>query len=106
MVVAVIALLGVTVAVTAIITDRPRGDPVVMSIDGRFYPISDAEAGQYLTVGPREGDSCNWAISDKPYYELEHIAKVGSGPPSRNTTVSLKPGEYFVSWGCRPWRRQ
>lgn len=74
--------------------------------DDAFYPIHEDSAGVYLTVGPREGEQCNWARTSRPSRDVADFIEVGEGKPGENTRVSLRPGDYFISWGCRPWRRQ
>lgn len=79
---------------------------LTMDKDNVFYAIKDGQAGTFLTVGPREGEECHWSRTSAPTEDIADVLEVGIGKPSQNTTVELRPGEYFISWGCHPWRHQ
>lgn len=74
--------------------------------DDVYYPIREDNAGEYQTVGPRDGGRCEWARASEPSGDAGDFIDVGSAPANRNTTVTLRAGDYFISWGCYPWRRQ
>lgn len=77
-----------------------------MDEDNTYYRVTPEKAGRYLTVGPRDGQECSWGRLSQPRQTVDSIIEVGTGEPGRNTTVTLNADEYFISWGCRPWRKQ
>lgn len=84
--------------------------PAVLDKDGTFYRLN---AATFETGGSARGNGspCSWErlssdwdrnpSIDDTYRAFLARGDVASGQVSR---VSVDDGQYFVSWGCLPWR--
>lgn len=88
-------------------------DIPAMDKDGTYYHIGDSAVGTYETQGSARtnGRPCNWVRlsadwNKKDTIEDLHAAFIDNGDvqPGETARVTVKSGEYFVSYGCKPWR--
>jgi Protein of unknown function (DUF2510) len=83
-----------------------RGDSSrrVMDTDGTYYQIGHAEAGTYETEGSQRanGRPCSWT---RTRTEIGDMIASGTVDVGERDRVTVDAGEYFVSYGCRPWRK-
>jgi hypothetical protein len=85
----------------------------VLDKNGTYYHIDDSAAGTYETQGSARtnGRPCNWTRLAPDWNQKDTIEGIAAslidkGDVARGETarVTVKSGEYFVSYGCEPWR--
>ena len=93
-----------------------------MDKDGVYYQVKPGDEGNYVTAGPSHGnrfeDTCQWAHLS-PTFDLSKYTEIdaldetvpgfingGEVTDGHNGYVTLRVGEYFRSYGCRPWWRE
>jgi len=87
-----------------------RGDDISpMDESGTFYHIDDSAAGIYETAGSDRpnGRPCRWERRTGTRTDIhgsyEDVVEWGNVGPGQQKQVKLRGGEYFVSYGCKPW---
>jgi hypothetical protein len=77
------------------------GDIAPMDKPGTYYHIDGSAAGTYETNGSNGAiGECIWQRWRSP--DDDRAVEVGT--VQQTTRVTLHAGEYFVSYGCLPWR--
>jgi hypothetical protein len=81
-------------------------DIPAMDKDGTYYHIGDSAVGTYETQGSARtnGRPCNWVRLSAPTLTIENTIEEGKVQANETGRVTVKSGEYFVSYGCKPWR--
>lgn len=71
--------------------------------DGQYQVGKDLPAGRYKTTGPEEGgfEYCYWERTKDTTGNFEAI--IANENVKGQGYVTLKPGEYFKTSGCKPW---
>ena len=84
------------------------GDDQAMDEDGTFYHINESTAGTYETDGSQRasGRPCNWTRTRRPTLKINDGITAGTVAVGERGQVTVNAGEYFVSFGCKPWRKQ
>jgi hypothetical protein len=82
-----------------------------MDKSGVYYHIHEDTAGVCETDGSADSRPCNWTRlaanwDHKQGIEDEYASFIGNGEVTAKeiARVTVKAGEYFVSYGCLPWR--
>jgi hypothetical protein len=81
---------------------------VTLDEDGTYYKIDASSAGTYETDGSQRsnGRACNWTRTTTPTIDITDMIEAGTAAVGQRSRVTLRAGEYFVSYGCKPWRKQ
>ena len=81
--------------------------------DGTYYQVNGDTRGTYETQGSNRsnGRACNWRRLQSSWNQKDDISDVaaamidrGDVQPGQTARVTLEPGDYFVFYGCYPWR--
>ncbi|MCV7017635.1 DUF2510 domain-containing protein [Mycolicibacterium aichiense] len=92
----------------AYLATGPHSSSPGMDNDGTYYHIDGSAAGTYMTEGSRRanGRPCNWTRTRTPTIEIANMIAGGQVAVGEHGVVTVNAGEYFVSYGCKPWRKQ
>lgn len=99
--------IGVVVAGGLFLAARFGGATDEPAIEnGTYYRVVDSAAGTYETAGSNRpnGRDCTWVRSTTAPFTIASTIAMGDVAPGQHGLVTLKPGEYFISYGCDPWR--
>lgn len=109
---ALYVVLGVLAAIVALgfaglsRVNQPRPtfpDPAV------WYRVDADDAGSWETVGPKNDANCHWVRAESPTGDVGDLIDVGQWDLKQTTggtqKVKVNAGEYFMYWGCYPFRR-
>lgn len=79
-----------------------------MDKDGTYYKIDASAAGTYVTEGSQRtnGRPCNWTRTRTPTIHISDMIAGGQVAVGERGAVTVNAGEYFVTYGCKPWRKQ
>lgn len=81
-----------------------------MDKSGAYYHIDQPEAGSYRTAGAAGAGGCSWTVladdwnGDKSLAALARSQVDHGETAGRPGQVTLQGGQYFVSYGCQPWK--
>jgi hypothetical protein len=113
-IVGIASLLAAGVVVMyAMDSDHSGAKRPTMDKSGIYYHIDDSAAGGYETSGSARanGRPCNWMRLSPDWStddSIEALAKAmldrGDVAVGQTARVTVKANEYFVSFGCEPWR--
>lgn len=87
-------------------------DYPVLDKDGTYYHAGTSTAGTYVTDGSARsnGRPCNWMVLSADWSQNTSITARAQSQISRGQAavnqpgqVTLESGQYFVSYGCKPW---
>jgi hypothetical protein len=111
------AVLAVVAGCTILagIGERDSHDDAVQILDkdGHFYNVNGpGETFETQGSARTNGLPCSWLQLSSSWDRVQKIddeaaAMVNRGDVAvgETTRVTVKEGEYFVSWGCEPWRK-
>jgi hypothetical protein len=104
----IIAAVAVAVIVLGVVSGNESAGGGIPAMDksGTYYRIHDNAAGAYETAGSdrSNGRPCNWVRSTTAPSTIATTIVEGTVERGQHGMVTLQPGEYFVSYGCLPWR--
>jgi hypothetical protein len=84
----------------------------VLDEDGTYYQATSSSAGTYTTEGSARanGRPCSWQVLSADWSHHTGITAVadsqiahGNAAVGQAGHVTVAPGQYFVSYGCKPW---
>ncbi|SBS73756.1 hypothetical protein MHPYR_180036 [uncultured Mycobacterium sp.] len=92
----------------AYLATGPHSSAPDMDKDGTYYKIDASTAGTYVTDGSQRsnGRPCNWTRTRTPTIEIINMIAMGDVAVGERGVVTVNAGEYFVTYGCKPWRKQ
>lgn len=105
----VLAIVGGVALAGSCIAHLVRGhSPAAMDKDGAYYQIDAGNAGTYVTEGSQRpnGRPCSWTRTRTPTIHIIDMIAGGEVAVGERGVVTVNAGEYFVTYGCKPWRKQ
>ncbi len=83
----------------------------VLDRGGVYYHVNPGSGGTYETRGSNRTPNangvirpCTWSRLTAPALTIENTIEMGKVEANETGRVTLKSGEYFVFYGCHPWR--
>lgn len=75
-----------------------------MTRDGVYYQVFPESQGTWVTTGSARtnGLPCTWSRTTEVPATIANTIAIGQ--TDRSANVTLRSGEFFVSYGCQPWR--
>lgn len=76
-----------------------------MDVSGTYYHIFPESQGVWETTGSdRTNDNpCTWTRTSEVPSTIASTIAMGRIARNQTVRVRLRSGEYFVSYGCKPW---
>ena len=76
-----------------------------MDVDGTYYHVTDDGVGTWETTGSARtnGLPCTWTRTTAAPATI--ASTIAIGKTNQTARVTVRSGEYFVSYGCQPWNK-